>query len=134
MFIASTAGGQTFAFPNVCKTPSASGTITIPYASTGSFSSADSDSVSMKVTIDNKYVCTTDTSIGSTSGDSGGVSGGVISGEFGGACAPQSGSLKVNIEGSAAVRFLDPVGSNGDSANAYGSAISPSQTRVIAMT
>ena len=134
MFIASTEGGDTFAFPNVCNTPSTTGTITIPYVSMGGYDDADSGTYSTKVTINNKYVCTTDTEIGSTSGDSGGVTGGVISGDFGEVCAPLSGSLKVYIEGSAAVRFLDPVGSNGDSANSYGACISPGQTRVMALT
>lgn len=134
MFIVSTEGGDTFAFPNVCKTPSNTGTITIPYVSIGAYSGADSGTYSMKVTINNKYACTTDTEIGSTSGDSAGVSGGVISSQNGDVCAPLSGSAVVNIEGSAAVRFLDPVASNGDSANAYGSTISPSQTRVMALT
>ena len=80
MFMTTTDGGETFAFPNVCNTPSASGTITIPYPSTGGYDDADDDTVSTKVTVANKYVCTTDTEISSTSGDEAGTSGGVISG------------------------------------------------------
>lgn len=134
MFMTTTDGGETFAFPNVCNTPSASGTITIPYPSTGGYDDADDDTVSTKVTVANKYVCTTDTEISSTSGDEAGTSGGVISGDNGDIAAPQIGSVVVNAEGSAVTKFLDLVGSNGSSANSYGAQISPSQTTVIVMT
>jgi len=134
MFICTTDGGDTFAFPNVCNTPSTTGTITIPYTSYGAYSDADSDTTSDKVTIENKDTCTTDTEISSTSTDEAGTSGGVISGDNGDVAAPLIGSMKVYIEGSAAVRFLDPVQSNGDSANSYGACISPSQTLVAALS
>lgn len=132
MFYASTTeGGQTFAFPNVCNTPSPSGTVPIPYTSIGSVSDADTDTCSEDVTIANKECCTVESEIGSTSSDEAGTSGGVISGQNSDLCVWENGSSKVNIEGDAAVRFLDPVASNGDSANAYGAQISPSQTTVI---
>ena len=130
MYAATTEGGQTFAFPNVCNTPSASGTITIPYPSIGSVSDTDTDTCSDKVKISNKYVCSTDSEIGSTNGDEAGTSGGVISGQNGDVCVWENGSSVVNVEGDAIVRFLDPVASNGDSANAYGAQIAPSQTTV----
>ena len=132
MYYASTTdGGTTFAFPNVCNTPSPSGTITIPYTSIGDVSDADDDTCAEDVTIDNKAVCTTNTEISSTSSDEAGTSGGVISGDNSELCVWESGSSVVNVEGDEAVRFLDPVASNGDSANAYGAQIAPSQTVVI---
>ncbi|MBX3271622.1 MAG: DUF4150 domain-containing protein [Sandaracinaceae bacterium] len=130
MYASTTEGGQTFAFPNVCNTPSASGTIPIPYTSLGDVSDTDSDTCSDKVKISNKYVCTVESEIGSTSTDEGGTSGGVISGQNSDLCVWENGSSKVNVEGDAIARFLDPVASNGDSANAYGAQISPSQTTV----
>lgn len=130
MYASTTDGGQTFAFPNVCNTPSVSGTIPIPYTSLGSVSDTDSDTCSDKVKISNKYVCSDASEIGSTNTDEAGTSGGVISGGNSDLCVWESGSSKVNVEGDAIVRFLDPVASNGDSANAYGAQISPSQTKV----
>ena len=132
MYYASTTeGGQTLAFPNVCKTPSVNGTITIPYTSLGDVSDADTDTCTEDVTIANKECCTTNSEIGSTSTDEAGSSGGVISGQNSDICVWENGSSTVNLEGDAAVRFLDPVASNGDSANAYGAQIAPSQTTVI---
>ncbi|HHH27338.1 MAG TPA: DUF4150 domain-containing protein [Polyangiaceae bacterium] len=133
MFICTTDGGDTFAFPNVCNTPSPSGVTPIPYTSLGSYEDADSDTCSDKVTIENKEVCTTDTEISSTSSDEAGSSGGLVSGQSSDVAAPLVGSMKVYAEGNAVVRFLDPVQSNGDSANSYGACISPSQTLVMAL-
>lgn len=130
MYASTTEGGTAFAYPNVCNTPSASGTITIPYPSIGDVSSTDSDTCSSNVKIRNKYVCTTASEIGTTNGDEAGTSGGVISGQNGDVCVWENGSSKVNVEGDAIVRQLDPVASNGDSANAYGAQLSPSQTKV----
>jgi len=132
MFICTTDGGQTLAVPNVCNTPSPSGTVPIPYTSLGGYS--DAQSYSNKVTIRNKNVCTTDCSISSTSTDEAGTSGGVISGSNSDEAAPLTGSMKVYAEGNPVVRFLDPVQSNGSSANSYGACISPSQTLVLCMS
>ncbi len=131
MFICTTDGGETLAFPNVCNTPSPSGTITIPYTSLGGYD--DADDYSDKVKIKNKYVCTTECSMSSTSTDEAGSSGGVISGSNSDEASPLMGSMKVYAEGNAVVRFLDPVQSNGSSANSYGACISPSQTLVMCL-
>ncbi|MFK7985623.1 MAG: DUF4150 domain-containing protein [Sandaracinaceae bacterium] len=131
MLICTTDGGGTLAFPNVCNTPSPSGTVPIPYPSQGGYD--DADDYSDKVKISNKYVCTTGCSIGSTSTDEAGTSGGVVSGSNSDEAAPIMGSLKVFAEGNPVVRFLDPVQSNGSSANSVGACISPSQTLVWAL-
>ncbi len=52
------------------------------------------------------------------------------SGQSGDLCVWENGSSKVNVDGDATVRFTDPIATNGDSANAYGAQISPSQTTV----
>ena len=132
MLICTTNGGDTLAFPNVCNTPAPSGTVPIPYTSLGAYS--DADGYAQKVKIQNKYVCTTDTSISSTSTDEAGSSGGVVSGSNSDEAAPMMGSLKVYAEGNPVVRFLDPVLSNGSSANSVGACISPSQTLVFALS
>ncbi|MCC6877802.1 MAG: DUF4150 domain-containing protein [Sandaracinaceae bacterium] len=129
-YASTTEGGLAFAFPNTCNTPSPTGTIPITYPSIGDVSSTDTDTCSSKVRISNKYVCTTDSEIGSTNGDEAGSSGGVVSGMQGDVCAWSSGSSKVNVEGNAIARHLDPTDMNGDSANAYGAQLSPSQTKV----
>src|SRR5689334_4688395 len=120
MFATTTEGGMTFAFPNACNTPTPAGPVPIPYPSIGDVSSANSGTCSSKVKIRNKPVVTTQSEISATHGDEAGTSGGLISGEHGGVCKWVKGSSKVNVEGNPATRHLDPIKTNGQNANAFG--------------
>lgn len=132
MLICTTAGGQTLAAPNVCKTPSPGGPVPIPYTSLGMFSNATG--FSKKVKILNKFVCTVKSKISTTSTDEPGTAGGVVSGRNSDVATPVMGSKKVYAEGSPVVRFLDPMKSNGSSANTMGACIAPSQQLVWALS
>ena len=76
MFPVSTkAGGQCFAFPDVCKTPAPPAPfVPVPYPNIAMCS--DASGASSKVKIEGKEVCTTKTEITMSSGDEGGTAGG----------------------------------------------------------
>ena len=137
MFLSTNMSGTTMAFPDVCLTPAppAPNPIPIPYPNIGQCATAQAGTFAMKVKVLNKNVLTVKTKLPKTNGDEAGVNGGVASGMFGGPCARAQSSMKVQIEGSPAVRLLDLIQSNGASPNApVGNQVVPSQTKVIVLS
>lgn len=136
MFPATTnGGGQCFAFPDVCKTPSPAGPVPIPYPNLAMPNQASGSTCSSKVKILNKKVCTTKTEISMSSGDEAGTAGGVVSSKFKGAAKYKKGSGKVKVEGAPMVHLLSITAMNGGS-NANmppGFQVAPSQTKVLVM-
>lgn len=115
MPITTKSAGICFAFPNVCKTPNASGVdVPIPYPSIGQLSDAKKvcDGGSDGVFAGGNAVVTTESEIDDTTGDSAGVSGGVVSGSFGKKVKFTKGSATVFANGNAVVRLLDPTTQN----------------------
>ena len=60
-------GGICFAFPDVCKTPSPSGTVPIPYPNTGQMS--DANPVTTTVKAGGNWIIIENSEIGTTVGD-----------------------------------------------------------------
>ena len=136
MHVSTNQAGSTMAMPNVSLTPAPPAPpVPVPYPSIGQCATAQAATCSMKVKILNKNVMTVKSKVMKTNGDEAGVNGGVASGMFGGPCARTQTSMKLNIEGSPAVRNLDMIGSNGASPNApAGNQLAPSQTLVMCMS
>lgn len=133
MFPASTTGGgNAFAFPDTCNTPSPAGPVPIPYPNTAMLNMANSGTCSMVVKIMNSPVVTKSTIIPMSNGDEAGVAGGLTSGMIMGQAAFKLGVSTVKVEGNDIINMLKPCAQNGSNANApTGMIISPSQTKVI---
>lgn len=132
MFGSSKGGGQCFAIPDVCKTPTPGGPVPIPYPNIAMVQQASSGSCSSKVKIMGQPACTIKTEIPMSSGDEPGTLGGVVSNKFKGPAKFKKGSSKVTIEGAAAAYMTSMAGQNGGSnANAMGMQVAPSQAKVF---
>ncbi|HJZ85615.1 MAG TPA: DUF4150 domain-containing protein [Polyangia bacterium] len=132
IFPASTdGGGQSFAFPDVCKTPAPPGPpLPLPYPNIAMLT--DSSETSSKVKICNKKAVHKSSEVTRTSADEPGVAGGVVSSKDMGETKWKQGSSKVKIEGKDAVHLVCAAGHNGTNSNAPGGVqVAPSQTKVI---
>lgn len=128
-------GGQCFAFPDVCKTPTPAGPVPIPYPNIAMLTQASGGTVSSKVKIMGKKAATEATEISMSSGDEAGSVGGVVSNKIKGPAKFKQGSSKVKIEGKGAAYMGAMVGQN-DASNSNmpaGHQVAPSQTKVTVM-
>ena len=126
-----TAGGQCFAFPDVCLTPAppAPSPIPIPYPNIGMLT--DAQKTSTKVKFVGKDAVTKKSEISRSSGDEAGTNKGVMSGTNMDKVVWKMGSSKVKAEGNDVVHLTSMTGHNGMSANMpAGAQIAPSQTKV----
>lgn len=112
--ITTKAGGICSAFPNVCQTPSPTGTVPIPYPSIGQLSSASGTATD--VYAGNNLVVIKSSTISSSTGDAAGTGGGVKSGSFGGSVSFKSASGTVFANGTGVVRMFDQTEQNGTNA------------------
>ncbi len=99
--------GVTVAFPDVCKTPTSSGTPPIPYSNTARSQDADQGSKSVKC--DGHSICLSDSVLAVSTGDEAGSAQGVASGTIRGKAEFVNYSFDVRIEGKAVPRALDPM-------------------------
>ena len=120
MFPASTkAGGQVFAFPDVCKVPAPPAPpIPTPFPNIGMCNQADGGTCSQKVKILNQPVITKASEIPTTMGDEAGTLKGVSSGTNMDKATFKMGVSKVKVEGNDIVNLLKTTAQNGSSANA----------------
>jgi hypothetical protein len=127
------AGGQAFAFPDVCKVPAPPAPpIPTPFPNFANLMQANGGTCSKKVKVMNQPVITVASDVPMTQGDEAGVAGGVSSGTNMQKAVFKSGVTKVKVEGNDVVNVLKPTAHNGASANAPGgSVIAPSQTKVL---
>jgi hypothetical protein len=127
------AGGQLFAFPDVCKVPAPPAPpIPTPFPNIAMCNQADGGTCSQKVKVLNQPVITKATEIPRTMGDEAGTAKGVSSGTTMDKATFKSGVSKVKIEGNDAINLLKPTAHNGASANAPGGmVVAPSQTKVL---
>lgn len=135
-FASTNGGGQCFAFPDVCKTPTPAGPVPIPYPNIAMLTQADGGTVSSKVKIMGKKAATEATEITMSSGDEAGSVGGVVSNKMKGSAKFKQGSSKVKIEGKGAAYMGAMVGQN-DASNSNmpaGHQVAPSQVKVIVAT
>lgn len=134
MFASCTQGGMCFAMPDVCKVPAPPAPpIPTPFPNQAMLQVADGGTVCEKVYIDSMEACNMKTKIPQSNGDQGGVAGGMTSGKFMGPASYSKGSAKVFMEGSPALHLTCPTKQNGDSPNAMGTQLQPSQTKVMIM-
>ena len=123
-------GGQCFAMPDVCKTPTPAGPVPIPYPNMGNV--AQATKTSTKVKFVNKEVVLENSEIPMSQGDEAGTAGGVVSGRNMDKIVFKKGSSKVQIEGKGCVYLTAMTGHNGSNANMpAGNQIAPSQTKVL---
>lgn len=126
-------GGLALGVPDVCKTPSPSGTIPIPYPNMGQLSGCDG--AVDKVLIGNKETVVEDSKIANSSGDEAGSAGGVTSGTSRDEVKFKSYSSKVYAAGKKIVHHTATTAHNGSNANMpAGTQVSPSQTKVLVAT
>jgi len=125
-----TGGGQCFAFPDVCKTPSTGGPIPIPYPNFGQVMQATKTATKVKMC--QKPVVTKKSEMTMSQGDEAGVNGGVVSNKNMDKVQYQKGSGKVKVEGQECEFLTAMTGQNGSNANMpAGNQIAPSQTKVL---
>jgi hypothetical protein len=129
MFANSQMGGMSFAFPDVCNTPTPVGPVPIPYPnmSTGMtkvppclkvfFGGTPAHNMSTTGTISN--------------GDNAGLALGVASGMVMGPDRHMLGSFPVLVGGSPATKMTSMTGANGMSLNVPGMTLVPSQVKVM---
>ncbi|PID43876.1 MAG: hypothetical protein CSB48_03570 [Proteobacteria bacterium] len=102
--------GISVVFPDVCKTPTPSGPIPIPYPNVGM--SANTSMGTKKVKIDGQMAMFKGAKYNVTSGDEPGTVGGVVSGTFKGEAEFMTYSFDVKFEGKNACRMLDSLFQN----------------------
>jgi hypothetical protein len=130
MFPASSkGGGQCFAMPDVCKTPTPAGPVPIPYPSIGMVNQAKKTSKKLKIC--NKEAVTKKSEMSRSSGDEAGTAKGIVSSKNMDKVKYTKGSSKVKVEGQPLQHLTSPTSHNGSNANVPGAQIAPGQTKVI---
>ena len=124
-------GGQCFAMPDVCKTPSPAGPVPIPYPNIGMV--AQAKKTAKKVKVGNKLVVTKKSEMPRSSGDEAGTLKGVVSQKNMDKVTYKNGSGSVKAEGSPVQHVTAMTGHNGANANIPGAQVAPSQTKVLVM-
>lgn len=109
-----TSGGTAIAGPDVCKTPTPSGPVPLPYFNTALSRQLRRGSKSVRA--DGQPAMLKSSDISRSTGDEPGTLGGVISGKSGGKGLPRSYSLDVKFEGQPVVRFTDLLAQNAGAA------------------
>ncbi len=100
--------GVTVAFPDVCKTPSPSGPIPLPYPNIAK--SSDTAKGSTSVSVEGNPVCLKDSNFSTSTGDEAGTAGGgVASSKTKGKAEFVNYSFDVKFEGKNVARALDPM-------------------------
>lgn len=127
------AGGQGFAFPDVCKVPAPPAPpVPTPFPNIAMLNQANAGTCSKKVKVMNQPVITKMSEVTRTMGDEAGVAGGVSSGTNMDKATFKTGVTTVKVEGNDVINMLKPTAHNGASANApAGSVIAPGQTKVV---
>ncbi|PCC68208.1 protein of unknown function [Nannocystis exedens] len=112
-------GGSSMAAPDVCKTPTPSGPVLVPYVNTAL--SRNTAKGSKKVRVDGHPIMLKSSQFSTSSGDEPGTLGGVVSGKTRGKAYPRSYSFDVKVEGQPVFRFTDMMIQNsGSPGNAPG--------------
>ena len=115
--IATVAGGICFAFPDVCKTPSApppGSFVPVPYPNTGQLSAAQAVTTTVKAA--GNVIVTSNSSIPTTTGDEAGSLGGTTSSQVAGRVSFLTYSMTVKAEGANVVRMFDTTSQNAGNA------------------
>jgi hypothetical protein len=119
------AQGIAFAFPDVCKTPSPSGTVPVPYVNIAQLSNAtgvtDLGGKEVLVGPQGLHVLLLDSEVSASTGDEAGTGGGVRSGSVKSACtvAAASGSVVYGPDEKGIARFVDATKQNDGNADGF---------------
>jgi uncharacterized Zn-binding protein involved in type VI secretion len=130
MFAVTTNAGQIATDLDVCLTPTPGGPTPAVYPNI--VSPAQGRPQAQKLLIAGMPTLHQNSTCGPSSGNESGVSGGVVSGAVKGPAVFSTGSSKVMIEGSPAVRMNDATTQNGG--NAVGQVRQPSQGKVMILS
>jgi hypothetical protein len=134
MFAATMQGGMSMAVPDVCNVPAPPAPpIPTPFPNQAMLQTANGSTCAQKVYISNMKAFTQKTEIPMSSGDEAGTLGGIVSGMIKGPVKFTTGSVKVTIEGSPAIKLTAPTTQNGSSPNTTGVHMQPSQQKVMIM-
>lgn len=123
--------GMDFAFPDVCMTPAVV-PVPIPYPNIALSSTAIPNVTNIFILGMPAHNLMTTGTI--SQGDMAGVNGGVVSGMVAGPSRHLMGSSKYFISSAPATRMLDPSAQNGMAPNAMGTALAPSQTKMLCLS
>jgi hypothetical protein len=131
MFANCQMGGQNFAVPDVCLTPTPAGPVPVPYPNIAMGMTANPVTACQKI-----YLCAMpahnlSTQIPMSQGDNAGVNMGVASGMVMGPSRHLMGSTNVIYEGAPVTKLTSPTGQNGMSLNCPGMTVAPAQTKVM---
>ena len=118
--------------PDVCKTPTASGPVPIPYPNIADTRMADPSGLVNKVLLGSMPALNLKSKIVLSNGDQAGSVGGVSSNKIMGEMTFITGSQKVMLGGKPAVRVTSQTTHNGSPQNTIGMVSAPSQTKVMA--
>jgi hypothetical protein len=122
--VASTAGGEAFASPDVCMTPPP-----VPYPNTGMLPAAQGTAPTVFIQCAPAVIVTSYIPV--SSGDDAGVLKGVVSGKIEGNVKFTVGSGKVSMAGEPVVYLGSATTQNGDPPNALGEVTEVSQQKVF---
>jgi hypothetical protein len=129
--VATLAGGQAFAFPDVCNTPAGPVVVPIPYPNIGMLPTGVSTTTTVLVM--NMPALTQGSKLPMSQGDEAGSVGGVVSGMIMGEVSFLTASSKVSFQGQKVIVLTATTAHNGSSANApMGVLVAPSQAKVLA--
>ena len=123
--------GMDFAFPDVCMTPAVV-PVPIPYPNIALSSTAIPNVTHIFIMGMPAHNLMTTGTI--SQGDMAGVNGGVVSGMVAGPSRHLMGSSKYFISSAPATRMLDSSAQNGMAPNAMGTALAPSQTKMLCLS
>jgi len=128
------AGGMNLGLPDVCKTPAAAGApVPIPYPNISNPATANPATAAVKVLVQGMPAVNQNTRILISNGNEAGVQGGMVSNVMMGPTSFLMGSKKVFMGGALAMRLTSMTAQNGIPMNCTGTAIVPSQTKVIVL-
>ena len=134
MFQLTMNNGQNLAFPDACLTPTPAGPVPIPYPNISMSVTALPPTTAMTILVDATPSLNLMSEIPLSNGDEGGVNMGVVSGMIMGPTSYIMGSETLMLEGVPAVKLTSQTGQNGESMNAPGICIVPSQLVMIVLS
>ena len=134
MFQLTMNNGTNLAFPDTCITPTPGGPIPTPYPNISLTSTALPPTTALTILVGGTPSLNMMSEIPLSNGDESGVNMGVVSGMIMGPTSYVMGSEVLMIEGVPAVKLTSETGQNGESMNAEGACIVPSQEIMIVLS
>ena len=134
MFQLTMNNGQNMAIPDVCMTPTPGGPIPTPYPNISMTSTALAPTTCMTILVDGMPALNMTSEIPLSNGDEAGINLGMVSGMIMGPTSYILGSEVLMLEGVPSVKLTSETGQNGETMNAEGACIVPSQEVMIVLS